>query len=835
MSGSEYKPGEVESKWAAKWQKAKLYRAVDGDKRPKSYVLIEFPYPSGERLHVGHARSYSCLDAVARLRRMKGYNVLFPIGWDAFGLPAENYAVKTGIHPSITTAENIANSKKQVMAWGLSFDWDREINTTDPKYYKWTQWIFVQLFKKGLAYKAEIPVNWCPSCKINLANEEVIDGKCERCGTQTERRTQSQWILAITKYADRLLSDLDTVDYREDIKLQQVNWIGRKEGINIRYKIEGGGEVEVFTTRPDTNFGATFIVVAPEHELAKKAAKKDNRVARYIEEALNKSELDRIAEGKKKTGAFTGLFAINNLNGEKMPVWVSDFVLASVGTGAVVGVPGHDKRDFEFAKTMGLPIRRVVVGSDGDESDITSLEQVQEEEGTMVNSGFLDGLDIHQATIKVMDFMEEKGWGKRVVTYHLRDWVFSRQHYWGEPIPMVYCQACADKGECWWSREKLACPANWNSTGWYPVPESELPVELPKVEKYRPTDTGESPLAGITEWVETKCPGCGAKARRETDTMPNWAGSSWYYLRYIDPDNDERVGDLGKLKYWLPVDWYNGGMEHTTLHLLYSRFWHKFLYDQGVVPTPEPYAKRTSHGQVLGPDGKRMSKSKGNVINPDDVVGKYGADTLRLYEMFIGPFDQTVAWSWEAVEGVARFLKRIWNLSEETRNKKQDTSREAMVRLGRLAKKIESDLVKMKFNTAVAAMMEWVNWWADHSDQVGRDGAEIFVKILAPMAPFITEEIYQQLTGVSDKDGSVHLSDWPQVEEGGFDEERVTVVVQVDGRVRGKLDLESEMAGEQKVVEQEALGLENVAKYLEGKKHKVVWVPGKIINFVSGT
>ena len=805
-----YDPVKTESKLTKKWQEAGLYRAVDGDKRPKSYILIEFPYPSGERLHVGHARSYSCLDAVARLRRMKGYNVLFPIGWDAFGLPAENYAVKTGIHPSITTTENIANSKKQAQAWGLSFDWDREINTTDPKYYKWTQWIFVQLFKKGLAYKAEIGVNWCPSCKINLANEEVIDGKCERCGTQTERRTQSQWLLKITEYADRLLADLDTVDYREDIKLQQVNWIGRKEGINIRYKIEGGGEVEVFTTRPDTNFGATFIVVAPEHELAKRAAEKDKRVAGYIEEALNKSELDRIAEGKKKTGAFTGLLAVNNLNNEKMPVWVSDFVLASVCTGAVVGVPGHDRRDFEFAKTMDLPIRRVVVGSDGDKSEITGIEQVQEEEGTMVNSGFLDGLDIHQATVKVMDYLEEKGWGKRVVTYHLRDWVFSRQHYWGEPIPMIKCPKC----------------------GWVAVPEEDLPVELPKVEKYQPMDTGESPLAGIAEWVETKCPRCGGRARRETDTMPNWAGSSWYYLRYIDPNNDRAVADKEKLTYWLPVDWYNGGMEHTTLHLLYSRFWHKFLFDLGVVPTAEPYAKRTSHGVVLGPDGKRMSKSRGNVINPDDVVGKYGADTLRLYEMFMGPFDQTVVWSWEAVEGVARFLKRIWNLGSLAGQSKSKTSKEAKVRLGRLAKKIESDLEKMKFNTAVAAMMEWVNWWMEHTDQVGRDGAEILVKILAPMAPFITEEIYQQLAGVSDKGKSVHAAGWPQIEEGGFGEEKVTVVIQVDGRVRGKISLESEKAAGQKLIEEEAVSLENVAKYLGGKKYKVVWVPGKLVNFV---
>jgi leucyl-tRNA synthetase len=801
-----FNPGEIEKKWAEKWQQEKIYKAVDDEKTPKSYLLIEFPYPSGERLHVGHARSYSCLDAVARLRRMKGMNVLYPIGWDAFGLPAENYAIKTGIHPAITTHENIKHAKAQAISWGLSFDWDREINTTDPEYYKWTQWIFVQLFKKGLAYKQEIAVNWCPSCKINLANEEVIDGKCERCGAETERRRQSQWLLKITAYADRLLDDLKLVNYREDIARQQVNWIGRKEGVNIRYKLEGEENkyIEVFTTRPDTNFGATFIVLAPEHELAKTAAKTDKKVAEYIRQALNKSERERLTETKTKTGVFTGLYAINDLTKKKMPVYVSDFVLAEFGTGAVVGVPAHDIRDFEFAQAMKLPVVRVVVGKDGDKSEITRAEQVQEDEGTMINSGFLNGLDIHEATEKIMDYVEEHGWGNRTNSYHLRDWVFSRQHYWGEPIPMISCI----------------------KDGWQPVPEDQLPVKLPEVEKFQPSGTGESPLAHVDSFVNTTCPVCGGIARRETDTMPNWAGSSWYFLRYTDPHNDKVLADFEKLKYWMSVDWYNGGMEHTTLHLLYSRFWHKFLFDLGVVPTPEPYAKRTSHGVVLGPNGQKMSKSRGNVINPDDIVKKFGADSLRMYEMFMGPFDQTVAWNDESLEGVYRFLKRVWVLVNNNPTSPK-ASLGARQHLARLTWKVEEDLEAMKFNTAVAALMEFVNWWGLHPKEMGKTEVETFLKVLAPMAPFITEELFQR---GRDKYKSIHKTEWPKYDPKDLEGGEITIVVQVDGKVRARLSLEA--TDGQSKVEQLAKADENVKKYIEGHKYRLVFVPGKILNFI---
>ncbi len=820
-NSGDYLTRETEQRWSQKWEELGLYKAKDFDKRPKRYLLIEFPYPSGERLHVGHARSYSCLDAVARMSRMKGFNVLYPLGWDAFGLPAENYAIKTGIHPTITTLNNIEHAKAQAISWGLSFDWSREVNTTDPNYYKWTQWIFVQLFKHGLAYKQEIAVNWCPSCKTNLANEEVIDGKCERCGAETERRKQSQWLLRITRYADRLLDDLKTVNFREDIAAQQINWIGRKEGINIRYEIEGceNEYLEVFTTRPDTNFGATFVVIAPEHPLALKVAGNNQQVKEYVDLAVNKSERERQVEGKKKTGVFTGLYAINNLNGKRLPVWVADFVLASFGTGAVVGVPGHDKRDFEFAKEMRLPIERVVVGKDGDKGEIVSLEQVQEEEGTMINSDFLNGLDIHKATQKIMDFLEEKGWGKRTNSFHLRDWVFSRQHYWGEPIPMVYCAVCA------------AANASSDNGGWVPVPESDLPVKLPAVEKYQPTGTGESPLAHIDDFVNTSCPECGSPAKRETDTMPNWAGSSWYFMRYCDPENDQVLADKEKLKYWMNVDWYNGGMEHTTLHLLYSRFWHKFLYDLGVVPTSEPYAKRTSHGVVLGPDGRKMSKSKGNVINPDEVINKYGGDVLRMYEMFIGPFDQMVAWSWESVEGVARFLKRVWRLALAS-NSMGEQGQEVKQKLAWLTKTIEEDLEGMKFNTAVASTMEFVNWWEKNQTLVSRSDVLTFLKILAPMAPFISEELYQRLIEKSDNFASIHAQSWPSYGQSDLIKGRVLVVVQVEGKVRAKLELSADEAADPGMIESLALKHPNVNKFLGSNFRKVI-VPGKIINFIN--
>lgn len=797
-----YKPAEFEEKWANEWLKTGIYKATDSGDKKKSYLLVEFPYPSGERLHVGHARSYSCLDAVARMRRMKGKNVMFPMGWDAFGLPAENYAVKTGIHPSITTRQNIENSKKQAIRWGLSFDWDREIDTTDSNYYKWTQWIFEQLFKKGLAYKSEIAVNWCPSCKTNLANEEVIDNKCERCGAETERRKQSQWLLKITEYADRLLEDLKTVDYREDIVAQQVNWIGRKEGAKVRFQVSGFREktLEVFTTRLDTLFGVTFIVLAPEHTLVQEILNTNieipnkSKIQKYVIEALNKSERSR-KQDSEKTGMDLGVKAINPANGKEIPIWVADYVMMDVGTGAVMGVPAHDQRDWEFAKQFGLSINEVVSGGSVNEAAYTG-------NGTLVNSGKYTDLDINKAT----DNMIKDGLGEKTTHYHLRDWVFSRQHYWGEPIPMINCP----------------------KDGWVPVPEDQLPVTLPPLEKFQPTGTGESPLAHIKEFVEVKCPKCGGQARRETDTMPNWAGSSWYYLRYCDPHNKKALADKKKLEYWLPVDWYNGGMEHTTLHLLYSRFWHKFLYDLGVVPTSEPYARRTSHGVVLGPDGRRMSKSKGNVINPDEVVAKYGADTLRMYEMFIGPFDQTVTWSWEGVEGVHRFLKRIWDLCQISNLKSQDTN-EAKTRIAKLIYKVEVDIEAMKFNTAVAAMMEFSNWWMDNPKALGLEGKLVFLKLLAPMAPFVAEELYQRLSTETDKSKSIHIQSWPRFDPRDLEEENVTVVVQVNGKVRGKMVLSRNTP--QKETETVALEMENVKKHIQGK-YRTVFVPGKIINFI---
>ncbi len=814
-----YAPGETEKKWLAVWQKQGLYRAKDETDKPKSYLLIEFPYPSGERLHVGHARSYCCLDAVARKRRMQGYNVLFPIGWDAFGLPAENYAIKTGIHPAVTTATNIGNARVQAMAWGLSFDWEREVNTTDPGYYKWTQWIFVQLFRKGLAYKAEIAVNWCPKDKINLANEEVIDGKCERCGTETERRTQSQWLLAITKYADRLLDDLKTVNFREDIALSQINWIGRKAGAKLVFTNDAIDlRLDVFTTRIDTVFGVTFVAVAPEaasNWIEKVPKAKKAGVEAYVAEALNKSERER-KQKTEKTGVDTGLTVKNPANGQEVPVWVADYVMMDVGTGAVMGVPAHDGRDFQFAKRQGLPIVEVVAGGKSGE--------VYEGEGRLVNSGKYTGMESGEAREK----MVADGLGEKSQTYHLRDWVFSRQHYWGEPIPMVFCEKCAKDGISLIKEGEVNGEFK-GMAGWFPVSESDLPVKLPQVEKYQPTGTGESPLAAMTEWVNTKCPVCGGPARRETDTMPNWAGSSWYYLRYIDPHNDRVLADPAKLRYWLPVDWYNGGMEHTTLHLLYSRFWHKFLFDLGVVPTSEPYAKRTSHGVILGPDGRKMSKSRGNVINPDEVVTKFGADTLRLYEMFIGPFDQTVAWNWEGVEGVHRFLKRVWGLAIGCQLSAM-SSPEAKRRMAKLKVKVEEDLEAMKFNTAVAAMMETLNWWGEHETEVGKDMVTMWVVIMAPIAPFMAEEMFFRLTG--GKMGSVHEQKWPEVNPADLGGGKVTVAISVNGKVRGKLELETGRAKEQGLVVSQALELENVKKYIGEKQYRVVFVPGRLVNLV---
>lgn len=819
MAQNVYKPKEIEDKWKQKWQSEKMYRAVDGDPREKSYIMIEFPYPSGERLHVGHARSYICLDAVARKRRMQGMNVMFPFGWDAFGLPAENYAIKHQVSPQRSTEENIAHAKKQVIDWGLSFDWEREINTTDPKYYKWTQWIFVQLFKKGLAYKNEIAVNWCPSCKINLANEEVVDGRCERCGTETERRRQSQWILKITDYADRLLEDLKSVNYREDIAAQQINWIGKKEGARVKFQIANhkSQTLEAFTTRIDTIFGVTFVVVAPEimkENLDWVEEKYKQAVSDYVSTALNKSERER-KQKVEKSGIDTGIKVVNPADGQEVPVWVADYVMTDVGTGVVMGVPAHDARDEEFAIKYHLPIVKVI--DSGQIAGGTKTE-IYEGEGILINSGKYTGMESRTAREKMM----AESLGERANHYHLRDWVFSRQHYWGEPIPMIFCPTCAKATE------------GKPNSGWVPVPEEQLPVKLPELEKYEPTGTGESPLSKVPEWVITVCPVCGQPAKRETDTMPNWAGSSWYYLRYCDPHNDTKIADIDRLKYWLMVDWYNGGMEHTTLHLLYSRFWHKFLYDIGMVPTIEPYARRTSHGVILGPDGRKMSKSKGNVINPDDVVNKFGADTLRLYEMFIGPFDQMLAWSWESLEGVSRFVKRVWNLVISSQNLEVSSS-EAKRKMAKLISKVDNDLENMKFNTAVAAMMEWTNWWSDHTNEVGKEEIIKFILLLAPAAPFICEELYQRLTcQPEDKPAptfqSVHAQTWPEAEVIDTTDEQITLAVQVNGKVRGTIT--STGTANQNDVVEEALKLENVNKFVAGKSYKIVFVPKKILNLV---
>lgn len=835
-----YDPPVTEPKWQKVWEERQFYQAVDppsarggfnvGSEKPKKYILVEFPYPSGERLHVGHARTYCALDAVSRKYRMEGFNVLFPFGWDAFGLPAENYALKTGVHPFVTTSKNIAAAKAQAKRWGLSFDWGREINTTDPSYYKWTQWIFLKLLEKGLAYQAEVPVNWCPKCKSNLANEEVLaNGTHERCGELTERRLQRQWLLRITAYADRLLEDLKLVDYLPKIRIQQENWIGRSEGVEIKFKVHppaGGSKfkvkeefISVFTTRPDTLFGVTFFVLAPEHEMVKKliTPQQKRKVEKYLKEVCQKSELERISEMKEKTGVFSGSYVLNPLSNEKIPVFVADFVLTSYGTGAVMGVPGHDQRDWDFAKKYGLEIREVIAGGDVNKGAYTG-------DGKLVNSGKYNGLQSSETIAEITKDLEEDGLAEKDVQYHLRDWVFSRQHYWGEPIPIIHCEKC----------------------GVVPVPEHDLPVELPFVEKYEPTGTGESPLAAVSEWVNVSCPKCQKAARRETDTMPNWAGSNWYFLRYCDPNNAFEFANFEKLQYFLPVDLYNGGMEHTTLHLLYSRFIHKFLYDCGLVPTSEPYAKRTSHGVVLGPDGQRMSKSRGNVVNPDEIVENFGADTFRVYEAFMGPFDQTVVWDKKGVEGCYRFLGRVWRLIHRSGKTQIETQKDAdSVRvnprldprnsasnkrnedrltreLHRLIKKVTEDLDSMKFNTAIAAMMGFLN---EVQTRINTDKAlpavkdadchglssedwGIFLRLLAPFAPHITEELWQKLRNGETKkrsnkktvlrsfgssvSWSIHQQPWPKYDPKLTEEEEVTIVVQVNGKVREKVEVESQ-------------------------------------------
>jgi len=799
MPVADYNPGVIEKKWQEIWEKEGAFRAVTGSPKPKYYALIEFPYPSGDGLHVGHPRSNTALDIISRKRRMEGYNVLYPMGYDAFGLPTENYAIRHKIHPKKVTEANIARFRNQLKSLGFSFDWSREVNTTDPQYYKWTQWIFLKLWEKGLAYKAEIPINWCTSCKIGLANEEVVGGVCERCGGEVVRKVKSQWMLKITEYAERLLNDLDTVDYMEKIKAQQRNWIGRSEGAEVDFVVAGTGKkLTVFTTRPDTLFGATYMVLAPEHPLIdeeKARIRNWDEVAAYREQAAKKSDFERTEMAKDKTGVqLVGLNAVNPANGQEIPIWVSDYVLMTYGTGAIMAVPGHDERDWEFARKFGLPIVEVVAGG-----DVEKEAYVDVENGIAVNSGFLNGMRATEAIEAMISYLEEKGLGKRKVNYKLRDWVFSRQRYWGEPIPMVHCEHC----------------------GWVPVPESQLPVVLPDVETYVYNEEGESPLANITEWVNTTCPQCGGPAKRETDTMPNWAGSSWYFLRYCDPHNDKEFASFDALKYWLPVNWYNGGMEHTTLHLLYSRFWHKFLYDLGLVPTPEPYMKRTSHGMILGEDGEKMSKSRGNVINPDKIVNEFGADSFRVYEMFIGAFDQTVPWSQQGLRGCRRFLDRVWRLQDMVVDG-DGFSPEFEVRMHRTIKKVSLDYERMKFNTAVAAMMTLTNDFFD-AGKITRGELRALLTILNPVAPHITEEMWQN----AGFPGRVFEQKWPSWDEEKTLEDEVEIAVQVNGKVRALIVIPREAPQDE--VRASVMEEPNIQRALLGKQVvKEVYIPGRI-------
>lgn len=808
-----YNPIKIESKWQKRWDKLGFNQAKDFDKRPKKYILIEFPYPSGDGLHVGHVRSYSALDALSRKKRMDGYNVLYPIGWDAFGLPTENYAIKSGIHPIEVTKKNTDIFRKQLKSLGLSFDWSREINTTNPKYYKWTQWIFLQLFKNNLAYQAEIPINWCPSCKIGLANEEVINGKCERCDAEVERRKQKQWMLKITKYADRLLKDLEKVDYSERIKSQQINWIGKSCGAEIKFPLvtlQNSREnfIKVFTTRIDTLFGVAALVLAPEHELIeefKNKIKNWDEVKKYIKAAKKKSELERTDIEKEKTGVLLkGIYAINPANGEKIPVWIGDYVIATYGGGAVMVVPAHDKRDHEFAKKYSLKIQEVISG--GDVSNEAFVDY-----GVLINSGRFNGLSSEQAVKKITQWLEKKKLGEKAVHYKLRDWVFSRQHYWGEPIPIIHCDKC----------------------GVVPVLEKDLPIELPYVKKYKPTNTGESPLAEIKDWVNTKCPKCRGLAKRETDTMPNWAGSNWYYLRYCDPKNDRKLADMRKLKYWMPIDLYDGGMEHTTLHLLYSRFIYKFLYDIKIVPISEPYAKRRSHGMVLAENGQKMSKSRGNVINPDKVIEGYGADSLRLYEMFMGPFEQAINWSTEGLEGCYRFLKKVWFVFQNKNKFGKKSSKELLQKLHQTIKKVSEDLENMKFNTAVAVMMEFVNLWQEEKSILSKKDAGYFLKILAPFCPHITEELWFRvnLRNYPRKSASIFKERWPQFDKKLIKKDAFELVIQINGKIRDKVKVSIDIS--EKEAKKLSLEREKIKEWLKGQKpKKVIYVKGRLINIV---
>lgn len=799
----DYNPSEIEQKWHDIWAEKEPFKASNESSKPKFYALVEFPYPSGDGLHVGHPRPYTALDIVSRKRRLGGYNVLYPMGWDAFGLPTENYAIKHKIHPKIVTEKNIARFKGQLQSIGFSFDWSREINTTDPNYYKWTQWIFLKLYEKGLAYKQEMPVNWCPSCKIGLANEEVVGGNCERCGGEVVRRVKNQWMLKITEYAERLIQDLDLVDYIERVKIQQKNWIGKSTGMEVDFHIQNTEDkLRVYTTRPDTIFGATYMVIAAEHPFIEKYSDKIenmSEVTSYRDEVMKKSDFERTELSKVKTGVeLKGLKAVNPATGGEIPIWVSDYVLITYGTGAIMAVPGHDQRDWEFATKFNLPIVEVIKGGNIEEAAYTDTDS-----GELVNSGFLNGMMVKDAIEAMCDKLENDGLGTRTTNYKLRDWVFSRQRYWGEPIPLVYCDDC----------------------GWVPVPESELPVMLPEVENYEPTDSGESPLANIHEWVHTTCPKCGGVAHRETDTMPQWAGSSWYFLRYLDPHNDESLASKEALEYWMPVDWYNGGMEHTTLHLLYSRFWHKFLYDYGILPGPEPYAKRTSHGMILGNNNEKMSKSRGNVVNPDEIVRDYGADTLRTYEMFIGDFEKSVPWSENGVKGCRRFLERVWRLQDIITEGNEYTP-EMESTIHKTIKKVSDDFETLKFNTGIAALMSLINEFNSIGSITKKD-METFLILLNPVAPHITEELWQ-LTG---QEGYLFDAQWPKYDEAKTKDEVIEMPVQINGKVRGKVIVN--ITDTQDMVREKALSDEGVKKFVEDKTIiKEIFVMGKIYNIV---
>ena len=798
-----YNHKPIEGKWQKIWEDKGVFHAEDNSEKEKFYALIEFPYPSGQGLHVGHPRPYTALDTVARKRRLQGYNVLYPIGWDAFGLPTENYAIKNHIHPEIVTKQNIARFKKQIQSLGISFDWSREINTTDPDYYKWTQWIFIQLFKKGLAYKKEMNVNWCTSCKCVLANEEVVNGVCERCGSEVVHKVKSQWMLKITAYADRLINDLDLVNYPERVKAQQKNWIGRSTGAEVDFKTTTGDTLTIYTTRADTLYGATYMVISPEHPLIEKWADKLSNIdaiREYQAAAARKSDFERTEVAKDKTGVLVeGVKAINPVNNKEIPIFISDYVLVSYGTGAIMAVPAHDTRDWEFAKKFDLPIIEVVKGGNVQEEAYTDCAT-----GIMVNSGMLDGLTVDEAKKKIISWLESEGKGHSKVNYKLRDWVFSRQRYWGEPIPIVHCDKC----------------------GYVPIDESELPLKLPMVESYEPTDNGESPLAKMTDWLETTCPCCGGKAMRETDTMPQWAGSSWYFLRYMDPHNDKALASKEAIKYWSPVDWYNGGMEHTTLHLLYSRFWHKFLYDIGVVNTPEPYAKRTSHGMILGENGEKMSKSRGNVVNPDEIVDEYGADTLRLYEMFIGDFEKAAPWSQSSIRGCRRFIERYYNL-QTILNDSDGIRPELESSFHKAIKKVSDDIENIKFNTAIATLMALIND-ITATGAITKEELRIFTILLNPFAPHVTEEVFEMCKL---GDGIVAEQKWPEYDEAKCKDETIEIVVQVNGKIKTKLNIPVE--SEKNAVLDMAKADANVAKAIENMNIiKEIYVPNKLVNLV---